>query len=49
MILLSRLDHFVLTVTSVEVAAEFYAHVLGFCVDKHAHQTDFPVLQRSQD
>ena len=34
MIHLSRLDHFVLTVTSVEVAAEFYAQVLGFSVDR---------------
>ena len=34
MIRLSRLDHFVLNVTSVEVAAEFYARVLGFDVDR---------------
>ena len=34
MIRLSRLDHFVLTVTSVEEAAQFYARVLGFDVDR---------------
>ncbi|MCH8918258.1 MAG: VOC family protein [Alphaproteobacteria bacterium] len=34
MIRLARLDHFVLTVTSVEEAARFYARVLGFDVDR---------------
>jgi catechol 2,3-dioxygenase-like lactoylglutathione lyase family enzyme len=36
MIRLTRLDHFVLTVSSVEAAAEFYARVLGFDVDRYA-------------
>jgi catechol 2,3-dioxygenase-like lactoylglutathione lyase family enzyme len=34
MIRLSRLDHFVLNVTSVDGAAQFYARVLGFDVDR---------------
>ena len=34
MIRLSRLDHFVLNVTSVEEAAQFYARVLGFDIDR---------------
>ena len=34
MIRLARLDHFVLTVASVEEAAQFYARVLGFKVDR---------------
>ena len=35
MIRLSRLDHFVLTVTLVEEAARFYARVLGFSVERY--------------
>ena len=34
MIQLARLDHFVLTVSSVEAAAEFYNRVLGFTVER---------------
>lgn len=34
MIRLARLDHFVLNVTSVDEAAQFYARVLGFDVDR---------------
>ena len=34
MIRLARLDHFVLTVSSVEEAAQFYARVLGFSIDR---------------
>lgn len=34
MIPLLRLDHFVLNVTSVEKAADFYARVLGFDIDR---------------
>ena len=37
MIRLTRLDHFVLTVSSIEVAADFYARVLGFTVDRYAN------------
>ncbi|MDX1486021.1 MAG: VOC family protein [Alphaproteobacteria bacterium] len=32
---LTRLDHFVLTVTSVEAAARFYARVLGFEIARY--------------
>jgi catechol 2,3-dioxygenase-like lactoylglutathione lyase family enzyme len=35
MIRLTRLDHFVLTVRSVEEAAQFYERVLGFDVDRY--------------
>lgn len=35
MIGLTRLDHFVLTVTSVEAAARFYARVLGFEIARY--------------
>ncbi len=35
MIRLTRLDHFVLTVSSIEVAADFYARVLGFNIEKY--------------
>lgn len=34
MIRLNRLDHFVLTVSSVETASDFYSRVLGFEIDR---------------
>ena len=37
MIQLTRLDHFVLTVSSVEAAAAFYEKVLGFDVERYAN------------
>ena len=37
MIQLTRLDHFVLTVSSVEAAARFYNRVLGFDVERYAN------------